>query len=242
MNRGDFIFSVSRELGLDDTVGVDERTLMDKWANDAVVDVLIETHFYIQIGDQALTAGTSEYRLDSNILAIDDGRGSTPAGIGPYELISLREMIEYQSAQPVGSGMRKYIAIQGSLMVVAPTPDVNEVLRFFYVPRPTKMTSDAHDPSNATYGGIPEEYHRAIEYYMIWRAAEYDDKGGGFFRGHAFAPGSVFKDYYEAELGKIRKHKRKLEGRTLRPARVGYPGTRRPTGFARNDIYPGPSR
>lgn len=237
MNRGRLVARTAAYLGLGTDV-TEELTLLQEWANEGVLEVLLETHCYIQIGDLTLTSGTSEYRQDTSILAIDDGRGSTPSGIGPYQLVTLADMIQYQSISSVSPTWQKLIAFQGDLMIVHPVPSTGETLRFYYVPRPSAMTDDSHDPSNATYGGIPSEYHRAIEYYMRWQAAEYDDKGGGFFRGHAFAPGSTYKQSFDEEIKKILKRKRKKEGgRTLRPARVGYPGSQRVP--LRNDVYPG---
>jgi hypothetical protein len=32
-----------------------------------------------------------------------------------------------------------------------------------------------NDPSSATYGGIPVEYHPALEEYAKWKMADYDD-------------------------------------------------------------------
>lgn len=230
MNRGALISRVSQKLGIDLTAGTDELALMQGWANEAVVDVLVRTHIYIAIGDLALTSGTAEYRLDSTILAIDDGRGSTPAGIGHYEVIGLADMIDIQAASLQSASMRKYIAIEGDLLIVSPTPSTGESLRFFYVPRPTAMTSDSHDPSTSTYGGIPSECHRAIEYYMLWQGSEYDDKRT------AMTPQDYFK-LYLAECQEVVRMRNRKRGRGLLPARVGYPGSRRKAGL-RNDAYP----
>lgn len=229
MNRGDLVDRVSAKTGLSNTAGTEELSLLQKWANEGVVEVLLETHIFIQIGDLSLQSGQAEYRLGAEILAIDDGRGSTPAGIGPYVLIGMNEMLERQSANIVSAGYRKYIAIEGNLMVVSPTPESNETLRFFHVPRPTEMTQDSHDPSAETYGGIPTEHHRAIEAYMTWRASEFDEKT------LPMSPKDYF-DLFRAECALVRQRKRGMRGRRLLPGRVGYPGSRRIP--LRNDVYP----
>lgn len=230
MTRGQLVARVGAALGMQTDAGSEELGFLQDWANEGVVEVLLRTHIYIDIGDLTLTANQSEYRLDSTILAIDDGRGSTPAGIGPYTLVTLGDMIDLQSAAPVATGPNKYIAIEGDLMIVAPTPASSESLRFFFVPRPSAMTQDSHDPSNATYGGIPTEFHRAIESYMLWRGALYDDKAV------AQKPADFYQDFVR-ECAEIKKSKRQKRGRTLNPPRVGYPGTWKFPG-RRNDTYP----
>lgn len=229
MTRGTLISRVSQKLGIDSTAATDELALMQGWANEAVVDVLLRTHIYINIGDLALTSGTAEYRLDSAILAIDNGRGSTPAGVGHYRLVGLADMITVQASNPVSASYEKLIAIEGDLLIVSPTPSSSESLRFFYVPRPTAMSSDSHDPSTSTYGGIPTEYHRALEYYMLWQGAEYDDKRA------AMTPQEYFKAYL-GECREVIRGRNRKRGRGLLPARVGYPGH---YGIGhRNDQYP----
>ena len=231
MTRGELIFAVSRSLGLDDTASSDELTLMQRWANQAVVEVLLRTHIYIDIGNTTLTADESEYRLDSAILAIDDGYGTTAAGIGPYDLVTTAEMIAIQSAAPVGP-TRKVVAIEGDLLIVAPVPETSETLTFYYVPRPTAMSDDSHDPSNATYGGIPSEHHRALEYYMLWRGAEYDDK--------QMTRAQEYLQQFERECVAVRKARRHKASRRLKGAPMaGYPGSNGPR-YGRNDIYPDP--
>jgi hypothetical protein len=224
MTRGELVNMVAAKLGMREAA---ETTLIQTWANAAVVDVLLRTHAFLQMGDMDLVADVSEYRLDPKVLAIDDGRTSTPAGIGPYQVVTLAEMIAYQSINPVGSGMRKMIAIQSDFLIVAPVPSTSETIRFYYVPRPDPMTADANDPSDSTYGGLATEYHRAIEYYMLWQGSEYDDK----------VTAVAVKEYraaYENECRDIRKRTRRKAGRGLRGGRAGYPAMFR-TG--RNDVY-----
>lgn len=225
MTRGDLVFVVARSLGLDDTVGSDERALLDFWASQGVLDILMKTHAYVELSTATLAAGVSEYELDSDILAIDNGRGGSVSSIGAYEVVSYAELEELQ-ALGAYSGRSK-LAIEGNKLFIYPAPATGDYLEFLYVPRPTPMTSDLHDPSDITYGGIPPEWHRAIEFYMLWRGAEYDDNDK--------KTETSFKNY-ERELHDIRKEKLKRRSRSTIRARVGYPpvvGTSR-----RNDIYP----
>lgn len=233
MNRGQLVARVARKTGLSTTEGSDDDNFLDDLANAAVVEVLLATHCYLDIGEMTLTSGQAEYRLDSNILAIDDGRGSTPAGVGNYEVIPLEEMIRLQSSGYVSQTWKKMISFDGDLMIVSPTPGSSEVLRFYYVPRPTAMTDDAHDPSTSTYGGIPSQYHRALEYYMLWQVAEDVEKRT------PLGPNDYFQ-IFQGECKLIRQRKRQMQGRRLGPAQVGYPSSRRYP--LRNDVYPSQTR
>jgi hypothetical protein len=224
MTRGELVSMVAAKLGMREA---EETVFIQGWANAGVVDVLLKTHAFIQIGEMDLLPGISDYRLDPDVLAIDDGLSTTPAGVGPYTVVTLAEMIEYQSANPVGSGMRKMIAIQSDFLIVAPIPESSELLKFYYVPRPDPMTADANDPSDSTYGGISTEYHRAIEYYMLWQGSEYDDK-------IIAVTAEKYLAAYENECKQIRKRLRRKAGRGLRGGRVGY-APRFRTG--RNDVY-----
>lgn len=230
MTRGELVTRVGQKLGLAYDIAGDEQTLLQDLCNEAVVKVLQRTHVYTRIGTMTLTDGYSEYRLDSDVLAIADGKGDTPAGIGHYKLIPLEEMIRRQAVSAGGSSWQKAIAMEGNLMFVSPTPSSGEALTFYYVPRPTLMTVDSYDPSNILYGGIPTEHHDAIEYYMLWQGAEYDDKE------HALTP-KDYHDIYVSLCNDIRKHKRQLRGRILLEPQIGYPSSRRSLS-SRNDVYP----
>ncbi len=229
MTRGQLITVVSAKLGLDSTVASDERALTDRWANESVVEVLLRTHCYTEIGDMALTAGVSEYRTDDDVLALQNDRVSSSTRSGTFEVVTLEEMIARQSANVAldRSGV-SVVAYEGNLLIVHPTPGAGESIRYFYVPRPTPMTDDAHDPSTATYGGIPTEYHKALEYYMLWQGAEYDDKRA------AMGP-QDYNSAFEGLCKEYRKRHRQKAQRGLRPSRVGYPGRRY---GRRNDVYP----
>jgi hypothetical protein len=230
MTRAEFKARVARKIGLT-LDGGDEETFLNNTFPDAIVEVLLETHCYVELGDMTLTANQAEYRMDSNILALEDAREtSSGQGYASYpQVVSLQEILSLQTLSQSGSPVQK-IAMQGSLLVVWPTPSLADVIRFVYVPRPTATSSDTHDSSNTTYGGIPTEYDRALEYYGLWQASEYDEK--------KLAEGP--KDYaqqFHDECQKVKERMRRRQGRRLRPARIGYPGTqlRSPS---RNDVYP----
>src|SRR6266496_36289 len=72
MTRGDLIRHCGLELGLDRTAASDELLLMQDWAIEGVRDVLLSTHCRVEVGDQALTPGVEDYRVDANIMAVDE--------------------------------------------------------------------------------------------------------------------------------------------------------------------------
>lgn len=228
MTRGDLITVVSAKLGLNKSTGHEERALMEGWANEGVVEVLLATHCYTEIGDMALQAGVSEYRMDEDILAVMNDKITSSSRAGTFSVITLEEMIDRQAANTAQTGGTTVVAMEGNLLVVFPTPGAGASIRYFYVPRPTPMTNDAHDPATATYGGVPSEYHKAIEYFMLWQGAEYDNKKA------PMAP-QEYATAFEGLCKKYRKAHRQKAQRGLRPARVGYPG--RNLG-RRNDTYP----
>ena len=243
MTRGEMIFEVSRSLGLDDTAGSDELILMQRWLNRGIVDVLEKTHCYLDIGTMQLQSGVTDYRVDSSILAMDDV--TVPDLLGtPRELdvVNMIDLLPYLGTVVVAGDAPWKAAIEGTLMRVAPAPTSAVTLTYFYVPVPTPITADGTstldgvDPSTATYGGIPTEYHDAIMMYMTWRGSEYNQQGGGFYRGHAFAPGSAFQGIYQDRIAAIKKSMKKKAGRGMHAGRVGYPD--RQSVPTRNDVYP----
>lgn len=229
--RGGLVRRVGESLGLAyDVAGYEQTFLRFLW-DKAIKEVLLKTHCYIQIADLDFTSGTSEYRLPSSILAIDDGRGSTPSGIGHYQVIGLDEMISRQSANPVSDSYRKFIALAGhNLLIVSPTPSTSETIRFFYVPVPTASTADTNDFTSAIYGGLPAWASEAVEYYMLWKASEYDDK---------FSPlkPTDYMNLFEAKCAEVRQQTRRMRDRRDPIGRIGYPSKRFAVP-AKNSQYP----
>jgi hypothetical protein len=196
VTRGQLVSRVAAKLGFSTS---EEIGFLQAWANEGVVDVLLKTRVYVDIGVATLTSGESLYRGDVNALAIHD---------------VITRGWELRTPAELDAGMRG-IAFQGDLIQVSPPPSEDTEILFRYVPEPTPMSADSHDPSDPTYGGIPNEYHRAVEYYMLWQGAEYDDKQA------ALSP----KDYrgaYESECLDIRKRERRKGTRRL--SRIPIPG------------------
>jgi hypothetical protein len=112
-------------------------------------------------------------------------------------------------------------ALNGAdLLMLFPTPVSADVLTVYYVPLPTEMSASGNDPTSATYGGIPVEYHPALEEYAKWKMADYDDDSSS-------SMGAAYQAEYLRLVRDARKHLRQLGGRTLGRAVVGRSPMRR---------------
>lgn len=210
--------SVQNKLGLDTTASSTEETLVDRWINEGVVDVLVRSRVHVNCLTVTLTANTWRYNLDTKILAIlditvtDSGTGDTlmPMRTTTDDILWRRSRGGGDATSPM-----QYYALAGhDLLLVYPTPAAADSIDVFYVPRPTALSTSAHDPSNETYGGIPSEYHKAVELYACWQAAEYTDHAPSRY-------GLKFQQDYEAWLVRIRRQARNKGGRYWGAARVG---------------------
>jgi hypothetical protein len=230
MTRGDLITAVARKLSFFITdPNSDELKQLQDLCNAGVVEVLLETHCYTDVGDMDLQVGVDIYRTDASILAVKNERIKSQSMNYSFDVVSMQEILDLQNGLAATAAPPGKVAFENDLMMLYPAPSFVDTIRFIYVPVPTSMTLDTHDPSNPTYGGIPSWGHRAIEYYMLWQAAETDDKTS------ALSP-KDYKAIFEEECGKIRKRARAKARRSLTPARVGYPGSR--SAGRRNDTYP----
>lgn len=223
--------SVAGETGFNLTLDAD-KALVDRRLNQAVRKVLLDTRCYVTTATMDETSGTGDYMLDTDILLVVALQWSTstatysmPERVSPEEILRLRA-----SASSVSSAYPAAVyAVAGSnLLMVWPTPSSADTVTAVYVPRPTEMTADAHDPSNVTYGGIPAEYHDAIEFHAMWRLGSYADD-------QSSAQGERYRQLYDNEVKEIRKAVRAHGGRPGRA--VLHPSRRRLP--SRNDVYPG---
>ncbi len=169
--------SVGRKFSLDTTAGTDDSNALIDWANEGALDVLLRSKCFVDYGDMTLTTGTTDYRLDVLILAVLDVH-VTGQGSRSFQRLSFQELLEKRN-NSTSPGEVRYYAIQGDLLLVHPNPVVTTNLRFYYVPRPTPMTNDSNDPSASPFGSIPKEYHKSIESYMMWQAAEFQGDFSG---------------------------------------------------------------
>ena len=208
---------ISGTLGLTNESGHADRDLIDARVNAGVVDVLLQTGCRIEPEDLNFIAGEDDYNLNNSILLVRDAyivgtsENSRLTRVTPAELIDMRIAGSGASSPPV-----TFYAMNGSnLLMVYPTPtSSSEKLFIYYVPRPTEMSDASHDPSTETYGGVPKEFHDAIEYYALWKLADFQDD-------ETSAQGERYRSLYEQEIKKARKYVNMKGGVTLAPARVG---------------------
>lgn len=211
---------VSAKLGFDTTAAGAEEVLIDGWANEAVLQILLETKVYIQAGTFSLSANTAEYDIQKNntsILLIDQFVDSNSI---PLIRVQEADIFDLRRASAVASsGQRRWALFGAGLLSIWPTPSAAETLTMYYVARPTAMSSGTHDPASQTYGGIPSEYHKAIEFYCLWQGADYDDDSTS-------AQGDRYFGQYQLWLSKIRKDMKIKGGRRQPRAKVGIAGSR----------------
>lgn len=224
MTLADLIFRTAHKSALNDDVP-DEHTLMLGWARDAVIEVLLETHCVVETGVTALTSGASLYTIDPAVLVVVMAQTTTGNQLYDVEVTQLERLRSRQRSQ--GTGPVSMLAIEGDRLYVYPTPQQGDSITWDYVPRPQQqLTNPGDDPAASAFGRIPPEYHRALEYYMLWQAAEYDDKKT------AQTPDDLFKRFI-AECGRVRRNRQGRQGRSPFRPLLGYPG--RSSVSSRND-------
>jgi hypothetical protein len=207
---------VSKTLGLDETASGNDDTVLGYELNDGVREFLLDTHINVNRSESTIVAETDDSEISSAVLAIDDiqvagtdGQIWLPTRTTPAEILRMRRA----TSGPTGTA--RYYALNGhDLLMWFPALAVGDVVTMYYVPKPTEMSSAAHDPTSDTYGGIPVEYHPALIEYAKWKMADYDDDGSSQM-------GLVYEQEYERLVRKCLKRKRKKGGRSLGRAVVG---------------------
>ncbi len=222
MTLQEFINSVSTQTGLDatsSTAATSEYQLMIGYINRGVVDLLRKTRCFVDVATMYLTAGTGDYTFDTSILEIlsfDITPASRAVGIG-LERVSLDEIIQDRRNSVVSMCPYKYSVSGSNLISFYPTPAAADTATIYYIPRPTSLSGTANDPSATAYGGIPEEYHDAIEYYAFYRAASYDDDDGG---------SQNWWKMYQGRFREIRREIQRMGGTKLPRMKVKAPYNR----------------
>jgi hypothetical protein len=178
-----------------DYTGTDKAEL-DVKLNDAVVDVLRRTRCYVASTTISLSAGTSDYTLSTSILSILTMYGSAGGTNFRLEQVSPQMITDLQTADATTSTSSFYYSVIGAnLLSVWPTPVSSGTLTVRYVPRPTALSGASDDPSSASLGGIPSEYHYALELYALWKMADSNDD-------QSSSQGERYRVAYEGENGR----------------------------------------
>lgn len=160
---------------------LDESALLDQLANEAVIDVLARTRINVRTADVLIEpVGATEFDIDPSIMRIlsIDRPAGTP--------------LEEQNHSALDSFGYAFLGFSRIRLGLAAGD--NEMLTIEYVPAPTPMTLDSHDPSDAAYGRIPAQFHRALVDYMCWHGS---DKMGD----QGSARGEKYRAIYEGQNG-----------------------------------------
>lgn len=219
-----FRTAVASELGLqNDTSG--DQTQIDKWVNEGVVDVVIQTACAISSTSISLTSGTSDYSLSASIMRIYDAYVSSNSVSYYLQHVTPDDVLAMRRASLANVSPAVYYAVAGNLLMVYPTPDATQSMIVYYVPRPATLSGSADTPSE-----IPAEYHPGVEYYALMRGASYIDDGSS-------GMGQAYAQQYQVWLRKVKRYGTALRGgHRLPPAGLRTDRSRIP--FHDRSVYP----
>lgn len=164
---------VAEEIGSIDATN--DATKINRFLNRGVRHVLRRTKCYQT--SQTVTPGASaNYTLPSSVLEIVDMYFTVGSESYLLERVTVPEINRMRAVGSSTASPAMYYALAGNNTIMWwPTPAASDTLTMVYVPAPTAMSSASHDPSNATYGGVPEDYHELVALYAEWKLASFDD-------------------------------------------------------------------
>lgn len=204
---------VVEELG--DINVTDDATKLARWLNRGVRDFLRKTRCY---QDQiTVTPGAvSEYTLAAAVLdVVDLAVQGQRRPVERQPVFEIRARLRGDSS--AGASLSSFALAGNNLLLFYPALSATTVIDMLVVPAPTAMSSDSHDPSNATYGGVPEDYHDAVALYAEWRIASTNDDASS-------SQGARYKEWYEQRVTECRRELNRKGGHRLARAslRRGY--------------------
>ena len=199
------------------------------WANDAVIDMLRRTHVYVTTDTLNLTPGTGDYdllTLKPGWLAIEDIYTTSSNSNFRLQRLSTTDLINLRLFSVTTSPEKMWSLSGANLLMLYPAPIQSDVLTVYYVPKPTALSGNTDDPSSASLGGIPTEFHYGLELYMQWKAGDaFDDESSQSGETYRLAyegnpnarPGSPAGDGF---IGTMLKDIRRKGGKHLGPALI----------------------
>src|SRR5262245_9268647 len=161
-------------LGLDDTDGGEEITLVHDLITEAILDVSRRTKLNMRCVNIHVPAGNSFFEMDDSILTMMDLR-LVPAGApaGTNGTVMTQKHADEVLSDTSGTS---FSGVRYNGLLLSGGSDADRDLKAWFVPRPKPMTDDAQSPSDALYGNIPEEFHyTALLNYVLWNGADYGD-------------------------------------------------------------------
>lgn len=183
--------------------------------------MLRRTHCYISEATLTMTAGVGDYTLDSAILAIEDVFLTSGGSNFRVRRMSTTDLINLRMFQVTTAPTQMYSMNGTNMIMFYPTPSQADTITVYYVPRPTALANASDDPSSASLGGIPSEFHYGLELYMMWKAGDaFDDESSSsgesyrrMYLGDPTAPpGTEQRDGF---IGTMKKDIRRKGGKHL---------------------------
>lgn len=207
--------AVYSKLGMDSTAAGNDETLVTQWLNEGVREVLLRTHCYVSAIDLTLTADEWKYDMDTSVMALLQAWDSNN---NPVDIINMDDLLDLRysdsSSYTFGSGNTKMAMLGANMFAVWPTPSDAGTLSAFYVPKPTEMSSGTHDPSNTTYGGVPVQFHKAIELWALKEGSDHEHEA-------RTKSGMQYEAAFDKYIGQlVRPSVNRMQGRKG-PARLG---------------------
>jgi hypothetical protein len=229
MTLAQFRDAVSKKLGLDNDPSTEQPDI-DRWVNEGVTRVLLDTQCYIKETVYSNFDGTSvDYTIDPAILEISDLYISSGGTNYPIERLGVPDLINRRrQSAPTNTPTLAYALAGANLLMFWPAPSADAQMSVWYLPVPTALSASSDDPSTTTLGGIPTQLHKAIEYWACKEGAEQDDSVSK-------QQGKLFMDNYTAEITRYQKFLRRRGGLINQRAEVN--AKRRLRVPHTNDIY-----
>lgn len=212
-----FRAAVANKIGLDNTVSGDQGDI-DRWVNEGVIRVLMDTQCYVTA--VTVTPGANQdYTLATTVLDILDMYTTSSGSVTSLDRKTLAEINQMRRGSSSTGPARYYALVGANALAFYPTPGAADTVTMYQITRPTALSNGSDDPSATANGGIPTEYHKAIEYWACAEAADQDDD-------QSSGQGQRYRDWYQQELNRVRKLARRKGGHRLAPA-VANPRGRR---------------
>lgn len=206
----------------------DDATKINRYLNRGVRHVLRNTKCFVA-STTATPGASANYSLAAGVLEVVDMYFTVGNDAALLTRVSVPEINQMRAYSGSAVGPASYYALAGNnLVMFYPTPAAADVLTMIYVPAPTAMSSASHDPSNATYGGVPEDYHELIALYACWWLAMYDDDASS-------QNGRDYKALLDIGLNRAKRELAE-KGGTVQAGMVR--GPLRASRRRRNDVYP----
>lgn len=192
----------------------DDATALGRELNRGVRRILRQPP-YVYMTSQTVTPGANaDYTLATSILVMNEAYFTQGTTNYDLERVSLQDILRLRKAATTAAGPARYYALVGAnKLAFYPTPAAADTLTMYYVPVPTAMSADANDPSTATYGLIPVDYHDLIARYAMARMASFADDASA-------AQGSRYWQEFNEGLKDMKRELHRLGGRRLPRARL----------------------